>query len=281
MGVPVVAGTDDRGAYVKEEWEGKHGVQSVETCMHVLKAMLNGHRGMMLKEIAEAAGMPAAKVHRYLVSMIRTDLVEQDPNSSLYDLGPFALNVGLVAADRLDRIQFGLTEIAELCNEINEATALATWTPDGPIVVRWERPRRPIAVSVITGTTLNMVTTSSGRIFGAYLPPSACRHLVAEQVKSPSLPDELRSLPAVEEIFAEIRRVGVAVIDKHHLLPGLASVSVPVFNAQGEITLSMAAVGIQGSLDVSLDGPIIKALKASAERVSRKLGHKIATGPKL
>ncbi|WP_211360490.1 IclR family transcriptional regulator [Geobacter argillaceus] len=265
---------------MREEMEGKHGVQSVETCMHVLKAMLNGHRGMMLKEIAEAAGMPASKVHRYLVSMVRTDLVEQDTNSSLYDLGPFALNVGLVAADRLDRIQFGLTEIAELCNEINEATALATWTPDGPIVVRWERPRKPISVSVITGTTLNMITTSSGRIFGAYLPPATYQHLITEQVKSPSLPDELRSLSAVEQIFAEIRQIGVAVTDKYHLLPGLASVSAPVFNAQGGITLAVAAVGIQGSLDVSLDGPIIKALKTSAERVSRKLGYKMDNGPK-
>nr|WP_281287710.1 IclR family transcriptional regulator C-terminal domain-containing protein [Geobacter argillaceus] len=81
---------------------------------------------------------------------------------------------------------------------------------------------------MITGTTLNMITTSSGRIFGAYLPPATYQHLITEQVKSPSLPDELRSLSAVEQIFAEIRQIGVAVTDKYHLLPGLASVSAPV-----------------------------------------------------
>lgn len=255
------------------EKEGKHGVQSLEIGMQILQAIVNGHRGMMLKEIAAAVGMPTSKVHRYLVSLVRTGLVEQEANGSRYDLGPFALNVGLVAMDRLDRIQAGLNIIVELCAEVGEVTALATWTSNGPIVVRWERPPRPVSISVITGTALNMLTTVSGRIFGAYLPPEKYNHLIENELNSPDLQEEFRSRAQVEKHFAAIRKAGLAIIDSNHLLKGVAAVSAPVFNSASEITLAISVVGFQGILDTSLDGPVVSALKASALKLSKKLGY--------
>src|SRR5574343_1641653 len=112
---------------MSEELEGKHGVQSLEVGMGILKAMVGGKRSMMLKDIAAAAEMPPSKAHRYLVSLIRAGLVDQDPMSSRYDLGSFALNIGLVALDRLDRVRLGLSAIAEMRDEINQTTALAVW----------------------------------------------------------------------------------------------------------------------------------------------------------
>ncbi len=253
--------------------EGKQGVQSLEIGIQVLQAILDGHRGMMLREIAAAAGMPANKVHRYLVSMIRTGLVEQEANGTRYNLGPLALNIGLVAADRLDRIQIGLNAIAELCVEIDETTALATWSHNGPIVVRYERPRRELTVSVSTGSAMNMITTASGRIFGAYLAPKIYEHLIERELKSSDLPSEFRSGSAVAELFDETRRTGVAIVESHHLASGVAAIGAPVFNAANEITLAMSAVGFMGMLDTSLDGSVVRSLKAAALKLSKRLGY--------
>ena len=140
--------------------------------MSLLKAMVAGQQAMMLKDIAAAADMPASKAHRYLVSLIRSGLVEQDPLSSRYTLGPFALNLGLVALGRLDRVRLGLSAIADLRDAINETTALAVWGGQGPVIVRWERPRRPITVNVITGATLSLLASAAGRVFAAWLPPA-------------------------------------------------------------------------------------------------------------
>ena len=112
---------------MSDEKESKHGVQSLEVGAGVLRAVVNGHRAMMLKEIAAAADIPPSKAHRYLVSLIRSGLIEQDPATSRYSLGPFALNIGLVAIDRLDRIRLGMAAISELRDEINETTAIAVW----------------------------------------------------------------------------------------------------------------------------------------------------------
>ena len=253
--------------------EGKHGVQSLEIGMGILRVMVNGHRSMMLKDIAAAADMPASKAHRYLVSLIRAGLVEQDPLTSRYDLGPFALNIGLVAIDRLDRVRLGLSAIAQLRDEINETTALAVWSDTGPVIVRWERPRRPITVNVVTGTALNLLTSASGRVFAAYLPKETVNPLIERELKSLDLPDGLKTRADAEAMLAAVRANGVASVSGYHLVPGVEAVAAPVFNFKKEITIAMLVVGVQGMFDMSLGGPVVAALKQAAADLSERLGY--------
>ncbi|MBA3997622.1 MAG: IclR family transcriptional regulator [Candidatus Accumulibacter sp.] len=256
-----------------EGGDGKHGVQSMEIGTRILQAIVNGHRSMMLKDIAAAADMPASKVHRYLVSLIRGGLVEQDPLTSRYDLGPFALNIGLVAIDRLDRIRLGIGAIANLRDEINETTALAVWSDKGPVIVRWERPRRPITVNVVTGTALEMITSASGRVFGAWLPRETVEPLVQKELKNPDLPEAWNTRFKVDCLFEEARRQGIATVSGYHLVPGVEAVAAPVFNFKNEISLAMLVVGVQGMFDMSPSGRVVTALKAAAADLSARLGH--------
>lgn len=253
--------------------EGKHGVQSMEIGVRILQAMVAGHRSMMLKDIAAAAGMPASKVHRYLVSLIRGGLVDQDPLTSRYDLGAFALTIGLVAVDRLDRIRLGLSAIAQLRDEINETTALAVWSDNGPIIVRWERPRRPITVNVVTGTALEVITSASGRVFGAWLPRETVAPLIEKELRNPELPEAWNTRAKVDALFEEARRTGMASVSGYHLVPGVEAVAAPVFNFKNEITLAMLVVGVQGMFDMSPEGRVVLALKKAASALSTRLGH--------
>lgn len=253
--------------------EGKHGVQSLEIGMGILRVMVNGHRSMMLKDIAAAADMPASKAHRYLVSLIRAGLVEQDPLTSRYDLGPFALNIGLVAIDRLDRIRIGLSAIAQLRDEINETTALAVWSDNGPVIVRWERPRRPITVNVVTGTALNILTSASGRVFAAYMPKETINPIIDRELKTIELPEGLKNRADAEAMLAQVRENGVASVSGYHLVPGVEAVAAPVFNFKKEITIAMLVVGVQGMFDMSLDGQVVAALKKAAADLSLRLGY--------
>lgn len=264
---------------LKRTGHGKHGVQSFEIGMRVLHVLLAGEPAMMLKDIAAAAGMPAPKVHRYMVSLVRTGLVEQDPSTLLYSLGPFALKIGLVAADRLDGIELGLAAIARLRNAIDEATALATWTGNGPVVVRWERSSRPVAISVATGTALDMISTASGRVFGAWLAPQLWRPLIDARRRAGPLPRPLGRRGAVDELFEATRSQGLAVVDAGHASAGVAAIGAPVFDRRGEITLAMSVVGIHGMLDTSVCGRPARALKAAAHALSERLGHCGADGP--
>lgn len=261
-----------------DELEGKHGVQSLEVGMGILRAMVGGYRSMMLKDIAAATGMPASKVHRYLVSLIRSGMVEQDPLTSRYDLGPFALNIGLVAIDRIDRIRLGVAAIAQLRDRINQTTALAVWSDKGPVIVRWERPRRPITVNVVTGTALDVLTSASGRIFAAFLPRKTVKSVIEREMKTLELPAELKSWEGVEAMLARVRGERMAYVAGYHLVPGVEAVAAPVFNFDGEISMAMLVVAVQGTLDLSPQGDVLTALNGAVAELSERLGAKQGGG---
>jgi DNA-binding IclR family transcriptional regulator len=255
--------------------DGKHGVQSLEVGMDLLKVMVRGQRSMMLKDIAAAAGMPASKAHRYLVSLIRAGLVEQDPLSARYHLGPFALNLGLVAIDRLDRIRLGMGAIAGLRDRINETTALAVWSEGGPVVVRWERPRRPIIVNVVTGTNLGLLTSAAGRVFAAWMPPAQIDPLLAEALADARCPASIGSLADAHALLARVRADGHALISGNYVVKGVEALAAPVFNFRNEISMAMLIVAVEGSLDLGEHSPVIAALQEAATALSLRLG---ATG---
>lgn len=257
---------------IESKGEGKHGVQSLEIGMTILRAMVNGQRSMMLKDIAAAADMSPSKAHRYLVSLIRAGLVDQDPASSRYDLGAFALNLGLVALDRLDRVRLGLNVIAEMRDEINQTTALAVWGDRGPVTVRWERPRRPITVNVITGTVLDLLASATGRVFAAWMPKKTVAPLLAAEMKADDVPATLKTRAGIDAMLADVRSRGFATTEGFHRVPGVEAVAAPVFNFRNEITMAVVVVGVQGMFDVDPEGDVVRCLKRHAEALSQRLG---------
>ena len=88
-----------------EAGSGQRAVQSIEVGGRLLLA-LGAHAGpMSLKDLAAEAGLPPARAHPYLVSFGKLRLIEQDPASGHYALGPAALQVGLTALHQLDPIR--------------------------------------------------------------------------------------------------------------------------------------------------------------------------------
>ena len=261
---------------MSDELDGKHGVQSLEVGMGILRVMTTGQRSMMLKDIAQAADMPPSKAHRYLVSLIRSGLVEQDRLTSRYYLGPFALNLGLVALDRIDRIRLGLAAIGELRDLVNETIALAVWNERGPVVVRWERPRRPITVNVLTGTSLSLLNSAAGRVFAAWMPEAQTDALLQREIDTGRAPAGVASIADARRLLGEVIQRGLAVIPEGgYFARGVEAAAGPVFNFKNEINMSIAVVGVEGTLDFGADSPTLAALEASCKALSLRLG---ATG---
>lgn len=257
---------------MSDEKEGQHGVQSLEVGAGVLRAVVRGQRSMMLKDIAAAADMPASKAHRYLVSLIRAGLIEQDPMTARYSLGPFALDIGLVALDRLDRVRLGLSAISDLRDIVNETTALAVWGSHGPVIVRWERPQRPITVNVVTGTSLRLLNSASGRVFAAWLPKSQTEAQIAKELKFKPNLSGLTTRAEVDAMLARVRAEGIAPVSAHYMFKGVEAVAAPVFNFKNQLSMSLVVVGVEGMFDMTESGHVVQALKKSAATLSWRLG---------
>ncbi|WP_245960859.1 helix-turn-helix domain-containing protein [Thalassospira indica] len=82
------------GADVVDAADKRKGIQSVEVSGVIIAALCDFKFPVPLKDLADAVGMPAAKVHRYLASLVRIGLAWQDDMTGLYGLGPMALRMG-------------------------------------------------------------------------------------------------------------------------------------------------------------------------------------------
>ncbi len=108
----------------------------------------------MLRDIAARAHMPAAKAHRYLVSFVRMGLVEQNAETGLYDLGAFALDLGLSAIARLEPVSLAAPALESLRQETSQTVALAVWANHGATIVRWLGSDTPVAASLRVGSVM-------------------------------------------------------------------------------------------------------------------------------
>ncbi|MET0186778.1 MAG: helix-turn-helix domain-containing protein, partial [Achromobacter sp.] len=85
--------------------DGRRSIQSIEVGCTLLTALVEAATPLSLRDLAQAAGMTSAKAHPYLVSFIRVGLVQQDGVTGQYELGAFALQMGLVSLQRLDPVR--------------------------------------------------------------------------------------------------------------------------------------------------------------------------------
>src|SRR5262245_31018194 len=102
----------------------RQGIQSIEVGNALLQALVRASGPQMLKDLAATAQMPPAKAHRYLVSFVRMGLVQQDTITGLYDLGTFALDLGLSALSRLEPVTLAGPALVELREKIGQTVAL-------------------------------------------------------------------------------------------------------------------------------------------------------------
>ena len=100
------------------------GIQSVEVGFALLDVLAKAEGPLMLRDLAAAAGMSAAKAHRYLVSFQRLGLVVQDTSNTRYELGPATLRLGLATLSRLDAVKMARERLPALMESIGHTLAL-------------------------------------------------------------------------------------------------------------------------------------------------------------
>ena len=252
----------------------QRGIQSIDVGGRLLHALSRSSGAMMLKELAKAADMPAAKAHAYLVSFCKLGLMEQDGVTGRYDLGPLALQLGLVSLNRLDAVKIATAEMGALSVRTGQSTAIAVWGNYGPTIVRFEQSVRPIHVNMRTGTVMALTQTATGFVFAAYVAPAAIAAALAVTfTEGKQRAAAAKSLAALAPEFAQVRQRGLARAQGNPV-PGVNAFSAPVFDHNGEIALALTALGSAAEFDANWSSPIAKEVKATARAISERLGFR-------
>lgn len=260
--------------------DSRQGIQSIEVGVPLLRVLADHGGPMMLRDLAAKAGMPAAKAHRYLVSFMRVGLVTQDTHSGRYDLGSFALNLGLASLARLDAVRLATPILDALNEEIGETVALSVWGNMGPTFVRWIESRRPVSVNLRTGDVMPLLHSASGLCFAIFRDTPGMHQRVAAELDRAVQNNETR-LPRnqaeFEAIAAEARAQGLTRT-LGAVIPNVNAFSAPVFNHAGLMVLAITALGPAGLFPSEWDSPLAASILKAARSTSALLGWQGQTG---
>src|ERR1700742_4568364 len=109
-------------------------IQSIEVGFQLIRALDEAPGPLLLKSLSMRAGMEPSKAHLYLVSFCNLGLVTQTENG-YYALGPYALQLGLSALNKIDLAQLARGALLELRDETGEAASLSIQGDAGPVIV--------------------------------------------------------------------------------------------------------------------------------------------------
>ena len=269
--------TDDTGS--GEHGEGgekvRSGIQSIEVGFRLLEVLTSEPRAMMLRDLAQRAGMSPAKAHRYLVSFSRLGVVSQDPVSGRYELGGFALQMGLARLARVDGVKLARIALAELHEALDATLGIAVWGNLGPTVVHWIESSRPAKAALKLGDVMPLIGSATGLLFAAYLPRGKTERFIERELsvarRSPHGSGP-RTREELERLLADVRAHGGARVEGL-LLPTIDAFCMPVFDSTGGLALGLIALGHEGTFDISWEGQIACALRSCAHRLSYELGY--------
>ncbi|MDR5741105.1 IclR family transcriptional regulator [Caballeronia sp. LZ019] len=250
--------------------KSQRGIQSVEVAGRILQALAKRRTAAPLSELASAAALSTAQAHTYLVSLTRLGLVKRDALTGYYEPGPLSLRLGLIFVEQQQAYRVAAPYAASLAEKLGFSVAVCVAGAQGPMIVRYERGAYPLHVNLHIGTVMSLSTTSTGRVFSAFLRPDRFAAMMESQGIARlnlGFDDAESSDSAKTESLDKVRKRGMArSVDSPS--PGISSLSVPVFDADGSMQLALTVIGPSGAMDVAWNGQIATELQDASRRIT-------------
>jgi DNA-binding IclR family transcriptional regulator len=254
------------------------GIQSVEVSASLLQVLAARSGPMTLTDLAKQARMSLSKAHKYLASFIRIGLVRQDSATGRYMLGRFAAELGFAVLRTIDVVEIAQETLDTLRDRLDTTAALSVWGSHGPTVVRKALNLQPVSLLVRLGTVTPLLSSSTGRVFAAYLDRRKTQAMIERELadrKGAAVRAGLRTMSDVEKLLAKVRKDGMAVaVGLMH--PGVVGMSAPIFDIDGDIVATVNLAGMEGVMDTRPRSAARRALRAAAVDLTHQLGRNSA-----
>ncbi len=249
------------------------GIGSIVIGGRLLAVMANAGRPLMLRDIAAGAELTSAQAHAYLVSFRKIGLVEQTSESGLYQLGPFALQLGLARMRSVDALRLATRAAPELAVELGLMTTVTVWGSLGATVVQVNEAENQVHVNLRAGTVYSLLHTATGRVFAAFLPKEVVAAHRKTAAKISGLLEPANAEPT-EELLVEVERTrarGYATAVGSPI-PGVNAVAAPIFDHTCGLKVALTVIGPASLVDISPDSALVARVVAFSAALSAELG---------
>jgi DNA-binding IclR family transcriptional regulator len=247
-------------------------IQSVRRAAAILRELGSGEPRLGVTDLAERLGLAKATVYGLLRALEQDELVERDPETGKYRLGPALLQLGNAFLDGHELRARSLLWADSLATRTNEAVRVGV--PNGAtmlVVHHVFRPDNSVQILEV-GAAIPWHACALGKASAAHADAAELDRLLAEplpRLTGRTLVEEAELRDALEAV----RRSGFAIEDQEAVL-GEAEVAAAVLDHHGR---AVGAIGVVGPVerllpDGTAGGEIVAAVKDVARGLSRDVG---------
>ncbi|HYI20555.1 MAG TPA: IclR family transcriptional regulator [Solirubrobacteraceae bacterium] len=248
------------------------GSSSLRRGLRALEVLANAggpdDPGLGVVDVARRLGVDKSQASRTLRTLAEHGLVERDPATRAYRLGPrvFAY-ASLVAERRL--LREAPPVLAGLVASLGERAHLSVLDGASVLTLHSESPPHAVQAAGWAGRTVPAYCTAAGRALLADHDADAQSALLARTPLERLAPNTVTDLDELAHRIAATRERGWAVADEE-LEPGLAAVAAPVRRFDGRIVAALNVSGPSFRFAPRLDeaGAVVAA---AAARLSARL----------
>ncbi len=237
-----------------------YSIQSVDNALDVLEAMCEEEDEIQVAQLSKRLGMTRVSLFRYLATFENRGYVEKVNNSHRYRLGLSAYEIGQKFLCRMGMLRKAKPVIEELARKCNEALYLVVARGKEILMLDMVDTTHQVRIIPLIGSRYPIAATSAGRVMLAYGAQHR-DHLGPEEVK------------AMQADLTQILQRGAAC-ECGGFGDGIASLSVPLLDGQGNVPGGLCMVGPEFRFPAQrVENSLLPDLIEAGQVVSSKLGH--------
>lgn len=205
---------------------------TVRNASTLLELLSDGPAFQQLSDLAERSGLSLPTVHRLLRSLVAAGLVEQDPVSSRYSLGPELVRLSERYLDRLPLLQRLRPYLVDLRNRTSATVIVAMLVRD--MVVNVERIDGVEAAATVQRIARSSPAhhTAAGRLLLGRAGPAAWKLYLDGGPQDPPSVTALEGWADAEMLHGTVEG-----------LRGHTEVAVPIIRPDGTAAAALVATG--------------------------------------
>ena len=223
-------------------------VAAAERTLAILDAFVGAGRSMSLGDLEQATGLFKSVILRYMISLERQNYIIK-LHDGRYRLGPKLMELGHICEESFDILSIVNPALDRIAEETGETVSFYVREGENRVCIARRDSSHSLKVSVRPGSTHAFDETSISLVLIDF-----------EGVNGHELEDRER-FPTTSGVVDVLT----------------CSLSIPVFGASGQFKGALTVSGPIGRFDTQ-DARMRQKLKAAADSLSFKLGHRPAGG---
>lgn len=248
--------------------------RSVQRVSALLKALAGEPEGMLLADLAAAAGLPESTTWRLLATLIDEGLVERAADGSgRYQVGLETFRLGSAVLKRLGIGQNVLADLEELAAQTGETVNLGALHGFHILYLQKVESQHTLRASLTVGSAaVPAHCSANGKMLLAHLDPGRLDALLDAHPLVAHGPNTITDRAALMAELARIRERGYAV-DDMEFGPDIRAVGAPIRDHSGRVIAAVAVAAPSTRLTLEGAHALAPTVMATASRISTKLGY--------